>query len=261
MKPEKIVWEVKRDYTCALAAEKKREDNRKLDEYRKIEIIPNFIENAAGSARVKIGGTDVIVGVSMSLGTPYPDSPDKGTLMTSCELVPIADPLFESGPPRPNAVEIARVVDRGIRESGTIDFAKLCITPKEEVWTVILDIHVLDHAGNLFDAAELASTAALWAARMPKYEDGIVIREKTKKKLPVSKKPIECTFVKIGDTIMLDPSLAEQKAMDARLTYATIEKDILCAAQKGGIGAFKQEELESMLDIAFREGKRIRKML
>ncbi len=35
---------------------------------------------AEGSARVKMGKTEVIVGVKMQLGEPYPDSPDKGTL-------------------------------------------------------------------------------------------------------------------------------------------------------------------------------------
>jgi len=261
MKPEKIIWEIKKDYTRSLALEKKREDGRALDKYRKIEVIPGFIENAAGSSRVKIGGTDIIAGVSLAVGTPYSDSLDRGTLMTSVELVPIADPLFESGPPRPKAVELARVVDRGIRESGAIAFDKLCITPKEAVWMVILDIHVINFAGNLFDAAELACTSALLTTKMPKYEDGIVIREKTKNKLPVLKKPVECTFVKIGDTIMLDPNLGEEKAMDARMTLATTEDDVMCAAQKGGSGSFTQKQIENMLDIAFKQGKTLRKTL
>ena len=48
------------------------------------------------------------------------------------ELVPFASPMFESGPPREDAIELARVVDRGIRHSEIVDKKKLCITPGKE---------------------------------------------------------------------------------------------------------------------------------
>ena len=221
MSNEEIRWKIKSDYIHALAERGLRQDNRKMDEYRKITIIPNYVENALGSALVKIGGTQVLVGISMDVGAPYPDSPNSGVLITGCELVPLASPTFEPGPPNEDAIEIARVVDRGIRESQAIDFDSLCIEEGEKVWMVMVDLHVLDYDGNLFDAGELASIVALWNTKIPKYEDGQVIRSERKKKLPVKKKPIECTFVKIGKAIMLDPILEEEKSMDARLTLAT----------------------------------------
>jgi exosome complex component RRP42 len=181
--------------------------------------------------------------------------------MTGCELVPLASPTFESGPPRPEAIEIARVVDRGIRESQAIDFDSLCIKENEAVWMVMLDLHVLDYAGNLFDTSELASTAALLNTKIPKYEDGVIIKEEPKKKLPMTKKPVECTFVKIGKMLMLDPILEEEKAMDARITFATTEKDELCAVQKGGNGAFNEDEVLTAFDKAMEKGKELRKLL
>ena len=36
---------------------------------------------------------------------------------TDIELLPMAFPTFESGPPSEQAIEYSRVVDRGIRES------------------------------------------------------------------------------------------------------------------------------------------------
>ncbi|MCD6414395.1 MAG: exosome complex protein Rrp42 [Candidatus Diapherotrites archaeon] len=260
MSSEDIKWEVKSDYIHNLAAKGLRHDGRKLDEYREIVVKPNYIENALGSSLVKIGGTQVLAGVSMGVGSPYPDTPNEGALMTGCELVPLASPTFESGPPRPEAIEVARVVDRGIRESHAIDMSSLCIEEGETVWLVMLDLHVLDYAGNLFDASTLAATSALLNTRMPKYEDGKIIRE-SNKKLPVNKKPVECTFAKIGDTIMLDPILEEEKTMDARITFATLEKNTLCAAQKGGFGSFKEKEVMDALDIAFKKGKELRKYL
>ncbi|MCD4739873.1 exosome complex protein Rrp42 [archaeon] len=261
MSSEEIKWEVKSDYIHALAQKGIRQDNRKTDEYRKIQITPNYIPHAPGSALVKIGATQVLVGVSMGVGTPYPDSQASGVLMTGCELVPMASPSFESGPPRPPAIELARVVDRGIRESNSIDFDKLCITEGEAVWMVMIDLHILDYAGNLFDAAELASIAALYNTKMPKYEDGKVIREETSGKLPLLKKPIECTFVKIGNMIMLDPMLEEEKSLDARITLATTEDSSLCAAQKGGNGSFTEKEIMDTFDIAVEKGKDLRKLI
>jgi exosome complex component RRP42 len=257
---EEITWHVKSDYVHQLARQKQRQDGRAMDEYRKIEVVPDYVPNSPGSALVRIGATQVLAGVSLNVGAPFPDQPETGVFMTGAELVPLASPTFEAGPPSQASIEVARVVDRGIRESKAIDFEKLCITPKEKVWMVMLDLHVLDYDGNLFDAGELASIIALHRARLPKYEDDKVVRGEYQGKLPISKKPVSCTFAKIADQLMLDPILDEEKSADARLTLATFE-DGFCAAQKGGTGSFTQEELDAMLDLALSKGKDLRKLV
>src|SRR3989344_3636745 len=115
----------------------KRFDSRTLLEYRDIKVELNVSNKAEGSARVFLGKTEVIVGVKLQLGTPYPDSMEKGNLMVSGDLLPLASPRFESGPPGFEAIELPRLVDRAIRESGMIQLDKLVVTPKEKVWTVI----------------------------------------------------------------------------------------------------------------------------
>jgi len=90
----------------------------------------------------------VFAGVKLEIGTPYPDTPDEGGLMINTELIPLSNPEFESGPPGIQAIELSRVVDRGIRESKAIDMKKLCIEPKEKVWTVIVDIIPINDEGN-----------------------------------------------------------------------------------------------------------------
>ncbi|RLF54901.1 MAG: RNA-binding protein, partial [Thermoplasmata archaeon] len=152
---------VKKDYLVNLAKKGKRLDGRGPDEYRPITIEKHLIKNAEGSAKVTIGNTMVMAGVKLDVGEPYPDTPEEGAMTTSAELPPIASPTFETGPPREDAIELARVVDRGIRESKFIKLDQLCITPGEEVWIVFIDLHVLDYDGNLFDACSLAASAAL----------------------------------------------------------------------------------------------------
>ena len=110
----------------------KRFDSRKPLEYRDIDIEIGISKNAEGSARVRIGKTEVVAGVKMDVGTPYPDHEEEGTMMTTLELLPLSSDEFEYGPPSINAIEMARIIDRGIRESGAIDFKKLCIKKEEK---------------------------------------------------------------------------------------------------------------------------------
>src|SRR5437879_7623619 len=121
-----------REHIARLAASGKRSDGRGFDEPRKLVVQKNYIKNAEGSARVQLGNTDVLVGVKIDVGEPYPDTPNQGVLSTSAELIPLASPMFESGPPSPTAIEIARVVDRGIRESKTADVDMAGIRAKEK---------------------------------------------------------------------------------------------------------------------------------
>jgi len=127
-----IVPSIKRDYIAKIAEEGKRIDGRGFDQYRKIEIETNVVNKAEGSARVKIGNTQVLCGIKMDIGTPFPDTPASGVMSTAAEFVPLASPDFESGPPREDAIELARVVDRGVRESQVIQIEKLCIAPGEK---------------------------------------------------------------------------------------------------------------------------------
>jgi exosome complex component RRP42 len=261
METSDIIWEVKKDSIRHLIQSGKRSDGRNLDEYRKIEFIENYVPKAQGSCLVKLGDTQVLVGVKMEVGEPYPDSPDKGNLSTSCELGPIASPDFTAGRPDEESIEMARVVDRGIRESHMIDFEKLCITEGEKVWTVMVDIHVLDHDGNLTDAASLAAVKALLDAYLPKLDGDKILYKEKDEKLPVREKPISSTFAKIDGTNILDPMLEEEKVLDAKFTIVTTEKGEICAIQKSGTGTYKREEIEQMIDAAVERGKEIRKQL
>src|SRR2546428_7608514 len=91
----------------------------------------------------------------------------------SVGLILMASPTCEAEPPRPEAIELARVVDRGIRESKMVNMEKLCITPKEKVWILFIDIHVLDYDGNLFDACSYAAVAALASTIAPAKGQGL----------------------------------------------------------------------------------------
>jgi exosome complex component RRP42 len=238
-----------------------RVDGRKLDEYRKVVIEKNPIEQPEGSALVKIGNTQVMVGVKLDVGEPFPDSPNEGVLIVGAELSPIASSTFELGPPGEEAIELARIIDRGIRQSKAIDTEKLCITEGEKVWIVYIDIQPLNHDGNLIDASGIASVSALLNAKMPKYEDGKVIYEEKKKNLPVKEKPIPVTFAQMNNKLVIDPNIEEENAMLSRLTISTKENGNICAMQKGGNSGFSMENIEEAIEASIKMGKEIRKLL
>lgn len=248
------------NYVIELIEKEERVDGRKLKDFRDIVIEKNVIEKAEGSASVKIGETHVIAGVKMGIGEPFADSPNEGILMVNTEFTPLASPDFESGPPGENAVELARVVDRGIRESKCIELDKLCITEGEKVWIIFVDIHIINHQGNLLDAAALASLTALLNTKIPKMEDGKIVRI-ADRDLPVSHKPITVTVGKIGNSFILDPSIQEENVIEAKLTAGIREDGKICALQKQGSGGLSIEEIEKMVDLAIEKSEELRKLV
>ena len=183
-----------------------RTDLRKFDQYRQITVEHGIIKGAEGSARVRIGNTEVIAGVKFELGEPFPDTPDEGTIMVNVELRPLSSPKFELGPPSVEAIELSRVVDRALREGEALDFKKLCVKEGEKIWMILIDIYPINDDGNLFDAASLAAISALKDARFPKVEDDKVnYKELTSKKLELQHMPISCTVYSIGGNFIIDP--------------------------------------------------------
>jgi len=258
-----MIIRVKQKQIAQLMAEGKRLDGRELNQYREIKLEMGVIEKAEGSARVLLGKTDVLVGVKIEVGEPFSDTPDEGVLTVNAELVPLASPTFEPGPPDENAIELARVVDRGIRESKAINLEKLCIEPGKKVLVVFIDVYVLNYDGNLIDASSVAALAALLNTKTFKYdvEEGEIKVKPGYTQLPIQNYPIAVTFAKINGKLAIDPWLEEEQVMDSRLTI-TIEKDgKICAIQKGETGYFTKEQILEAAKIAKEKASEIRKLV
>jgi exosome complex component RRP42 len=243
-----------------------RQDGRGLLEYRKDISVEYGIspKSAEGSARVRIGETEVVAGVKMGVAAPYPDQQDQGTIMVGVELSPIAGDRFDSGPPGIESIEIARVVDRGIRESGALDFKKLCIKKGELVWQVFLDLYPINDDGNLMDAASLAALAAIKDTKFPTLDvkTGLIDYEKkTKESLQLTDEPLELTVYKINNEFIVDPSPEEEVNIDARLTVAFLKDGTICAMQKGGSKEISADDVIKMVDIASDNVKLLRTAL
>ncbi len=210
-----------------------------------------------------MGKTEVLVGVKIESGEPFSDTPNEGVLTVNAELVPLASPTFEPGPPDEKSIELARVVDRGIRESKAIATEDLVVEAGKKVFIVFVDVYVLNHDGNLIDASALAALAALLNTKMFNYEvkEGEVKIKPGYKPLPLRNHPVAVTFAKINDKLVVDPWLEEEQVMEARLTM-TIEKDgKVCAMQKGGYGVFTTQQILEAGKIAQEKATELRKLV
>lgn len=256
---------IDREFISDLLRKGERLDGRAFNEYREVEIEANVVPaKAEGSALVRLGDTSVVAGVKVLVGEPYADSPDQGVTMVTAEMSPIASPLFELGPPKAAAIELARVVDRGIRESGTLDAKKLCIEEGKKVYMVFADVYPMEYDGNLIDAASIAVNTALLTSKYPemKWEDGKVVATGEILSLPINNVAIEHTVAKIDDNLIIDTILKEEFVQDCRLTMAVDRDDKFTAMQKGGgSGPMSLELVDEAMKMALEATKDIRKTI
>ncbi len=189
------------------------------------------------------------------MGTASLNKPDKGLLVVNAEILPLASPYAEPGPPDEDAIELSRVVDRGIRESGMIDLSKLVLIPGQRVRAVFVDVSVLNVDGNLIDATSYSVVSALLTTTMPELEvrdDGSIVESSHRILLPTSKIPVSVTMARIGDAIIVDPD---------SITLTTIDEGSICAGQKGLAGGLTYEQIMYAAETAKIKGKEIREVI
>ncbi|OWK02780.1 hypothetical protein Celaphus_00010626 [Cervus elaphus hippelaphus] len=141
-----------------------RVDGRGCEDYRCVEVETDVVSNTSGSARVKLGHTDILVGVKAEMGTPKLEKPNEGYLEFFVDCSASATPEFEGRGGDDLGTEIANTLYRIFNKS-SIDLESLCISPREHCWALYVDVLLLECGGNLFDAISIAVKAALFNTR------------------------------------------------------------------------------------------------
>ncbi|XP_019246965.1 PREDICTED: exosome complex component RRP45A-like isoform X1 [Nicotiana attenuata] len=234
-----------------------RIDGRRPFDYRRLTI---KFGREDGSSEVQLGQTHVMGFVTSQLVQPYRDRPNEGTLSVFTEFSPMADPSFEAGRPSEYAVELGRIIDRGLRESRAVDTESLCVVAGKWVWSIRIDLHILDNGGNLVDASNVAALAALLTFRRPECTLGgddrqevILHPPEVREPLPliIHHLPIAVTFAFIGDeNLVIDPTHHEEAVMGGRMSITLNTNGEVCAFQKPGGQGTMQSVVMQCLRIA-----------
>jgi len=256
-----IVEHLRRQQMREAISQSKRLDGRDLDEMRPLEIELGIIGKADGSSRVRLGNSEVVAGVKVETGEPFEGLENKGALILQAEVLPTASPHIEPGPPDEETIELARVVDRGVRESEMVDLDKLALIPGKVVYTIFVDCSIINYDGNLFDASSYAVVSALMSSKLPVFEvqDGeAVVNTGKKMDTPLTTITVSINAVKIGDYVILDPTAEEEALMDARITINTNSEGKFAALQKGSTGSFTIDQIKRAAEIARIKGEEVR---
>ncbi|NWU63895.1 EXOS9 protein, partial [Pterocles burchelli] len=229
--------------------EGKRLDGRQCYDYRNVRVSfgPDY-----GCCLVELGRTRVLGQVSCELVPPRPNRPTEGILFFNVELSPMAVPGFEPGRQSELLVELNSLIERCLRNSECIDTESLCIVAGEKVWQIRLDLHVLNHDGNMIDAASIAGIVALRHFRRPDVsvqgEEVTVYTPEERDPVPLSihHMPIcvSFAFFQQGTYLLVDPSEREERVMDGFLVIAMNKHREICTIQSsGGIMLVKEQVL------------------
>ncbi|KAG4939420.1 hypothetical protein JHK82_045143 [Glycine max] len=184
-------------------------DGRKRLTYRPISVETGVIPQTNGSARVRMGATDVIASVKAELGKPSLLQPDKGKVSIYVDCSSTAEPAFEGRGGDELAAELSNALQRCLLggKSGAglfspysedyafpsmllrlfniavellallyspsgagIDLSSLIVVEGKICWDLYIDGLVVSSDGNLLDALGAAIKAALSNTGIPRVQ-------------------------------------------------------------------------------------------
>ncbi|XP_055639433.1 uncharacterized protein LOC129777266 [Toxorhynchites rutilus septentrionalis] len=237
---ERVISISEKTFVQKAVLESTRIDGRLLDEFRKLRI--NF-GSEWGSVHVSLGETRVLAQVTCEVVAPRATRPNEGTLFINIELGPMAAPHFESGRMSEAGVQINRILERAIKDSGCVDLESLCLVADEKVWNLRVDINVLNHEGNITDCASIAALTALAHFKRPDVslngEEVIIhtIYERDPLPIGINHFPI-CVSYGIfnkGKLAVADPTYLEERVAEAKIVFGMNSYGELCGIHLGGI--------------------------
>ncbi|KAL0081842.1 ribosomal protein S5 domain 2-type protein [Phycomyces blakesleeanus] len=239
-----------------------RADGRGRLEYRHLVLETGLLSQASGSARCRLGNSDVLVGIKVEIGEIEQDQPNQGRISCNVECSPSASQQFEGRGADDLNNTLTLALERLLSgpQSG-LDLDKLCIIPGQQCWVIHIDAMVMDCAGNLFDCIVMTTRAALFNTRIPKTEiqdlgDGefeFEVMDDVEDAEAIAgweNLPMSVTLYKIGERYILDPTILEELCSQVTLTVGVNKTGQVCGVQKGGSGSVDPSLLTEMIQTA-----------
>lgn len=268
----------------AIGKERIRLDKRTLTDSRLLSIQPG---NRLGQVMVRLGDTKVYCSVSADIVVPPADRPFEGIIQVFTEIFPGAhSPDASSQDLDITRLSVQRLLERSIKTSRAVDCESLCILPGQKIWSVRVDVHVLDDDGCVGDAALIAAISALYAFKRPVVEvvDGHVKVYSEFERHPVPLTVMHCplpvsfSFLSSnsddsgnGDStsnnnnnhskanhhnnddiiVIVDPTAIEEKALHGFMTIVlNSQRELIAAVKAGGLPIPSEVIAENCMSLA-----------
>ncbi|XP_025087154.1 exosome complex component RRP45-like isoform X2 [Pomacea canaliculata] len=196
--------------------------------------------------------------VSCEVTLPKLRRPTEGILFVNVELSPMASASFEQGRLTEEGVELSRLLERCLKESHCVDLESLCIIAGAKVWSIRVDIHILNHDGNMLDCSSIAAISALAHFRRPdvtvKGEEVTIHTSEERDPIPLSLHHmplcVSFAFFHQGKYLLVDPGELEERVMDGKMVIGMNKHREICMLQITGQMLLLKEQVLRCSNIA-----------
>ncbi|PON55395.1 Guanosine pentaphosphate synthetase I/polyribonucleotide nucleotidyltransferase [Parasponia andersonii] len=243
-----------------------RSDGRKRLTYRPIYVETGVIPQANGSARVRMGGTNVIATVKAELGRPSQLQPDKGKVSIHIDCSSTAEPVFEGRGHEELSTELSVSLQRSLLggKSGSgagIDLSSLVVVEGKICWDLYIDGLVVCSDGNLLDALGAAIKAALSNTGIPRVQVAssasgdedqpeVDISDEEFLQFDTSGVPVIVTLTKVGKHYIADATAEEESQMSSAVSISVNRKGHICGLTKRGGAGLDPSIILDMISVA-----------
>ncbi|BBG99897.1 3'-5'-exoribonuclease family protein [Prunus dulcis] len=246
-----------------------RSDGRKRLTTRPIYVETGVISQANGSARVRMGATDVIASVKAELGRPNALQPDKGKVVVNVDCSPTAAPMFERGEELSAELSVALQCCLLGGKSGSgagIDLSSLVVVEGKICWDLYIDGLVVSSDGNLLDALGAAikklmfPKAALSNTGIPKVnvaagasgdeQPEVDVSDEEFLQFDTSRVPVIVTLTKVGRHYIVDATSEEESQMSSAVSISINRQGHICGLTKRGGAGLDPSIILDMISVA-----------
>ncbi|HXH49991.1 MAG TPA: ribonuclease PH [Terriglobia bacterium] len=220
-----------------------RAGRRKATEIRRVEIIPDFVSSAEGSALIRLGETQVICTASVDSGVPqFLKGTGKGWISSEYAMIPRATEIrtpreVTRGRPSGRTMEIQRLIGRSLR--AIVNLEKL---GERTVW---IDCDVIRADGGTRTASITGAMAAL-AIALRKLKEQKVIPE-----IPLTDFVAAISVGIIGKEILLDLDYSEDSSAEVDMNVVMTGSGRFVEVQATAEGPpFSNEDMAMLIELA-----------
>ncbi|MQL89577.1 hypothetical protein Taro_022147 [Colocasia esculenta] len=252
-------------FICGGIAQDLRADGRQRLDFRPVSVETGVIPQANGSARVRLGATDVIASVKAELGKPNPLQPGKGKVAIFIDCSPTAAPNFEGRGGEELSIELSSALQKCLlgAKSGAgagIDVSSLVILEGKVCWDLYIDGLVVSSDGNLLDALGAAIKAALSNTGIPKVnvaagttpdeQPEVNISDEEFLQFDTSAIPAIITLTKVGKEYIVDATAEEESQMSSAVSVSVNRHGMICGLIKRGGAGLDPSVILDMISVA-----------